>query len=95
MDDPRHPIVDLAAGPADRFPDAGELAEGNLRRSGYLALWQLSCEFHTGVLTLRGRLPSYHLKQVALAAVATVEGVRRIDDQVLVAARSASDGSGR
>jgi hypothetical protein len=41
------------------------------------------------VLTLRGRLPTYYLKQMALAAVAAVEGVRRIDDRVEVAARTA------
>jgi hypothetical protein len=70
-----------------RCPETGELAECRLRRSGYLALQHLSCDFRGGVLTLRGRLPSYYLKQVALAAVATVEGVRRIDDRVEIAGR--------
>jgi osmotically-inducible protein OsmY len=62
------------------------LAEGRLRRSAYLALQHLSCEFRAGVLTLRGRLPSYYLKQVAQALVATVEGVTRVDNQVEVVA---------
>jgi osmotically-inducible protein OsmY len=66
-------------------PETGKLAESRLRRSAYLALQHLSCEFRGGVLTLRGRVPSYYLKQVALAVVATVEGIQRIDDQLEVA----------
>ena len=54
----------------------------------------LSCAFRAGVLTLRGRLPSYYLKQVALAVVATVEGVERINDQVEVATRAVTIASG-
>jgi hypothetical protein len=61
-----------------------EMAESRLRRSAYPALKDLSCDFRAGVLTLRGFLPSYYLKQVALAAVAKVEGVERINDQVEV-----------
>jgi osmotically-inducible protein OsmY len=59
-----------------------ELAEGLLRGNAYLALQHISCDFHAGVLTLRGHLPTYYLKQVALTAVAAVEGVERIDDQI-------------
>lgn len=63
-----------------------EMAEACLRHSAYLALKDLSCEFRGGILTLRGRLPSYYLKQVALAVVAKVDGVERINDQVEVGA---------
>ena len=63
-----------------------EMAETCLRHSAYLALKDLSCEFRGGVLTLRGRLPSYYLKQVALTVVAKVEGVERINDEVEVGA---------
>jgi osmotically-inducible protein OsmY len=63
---------------------AAEQAESKLRRSAYLALQHLSCEAHAGVLTLRGRLPSYYLKQVAQAVVAAVEGVEHIDNQIEV-----------
>ncbi len=75
--------------PAGR-PNTEELAESSLRRSAYLALRQLSCEFRAGVLTLRGRLPSYYLKQMAQAAVAAVEGVERVDNQIEVVAHAAS-----
>jgi hypothetical protein len=84
MDEPTHPMANSAGYPAAHYPGTAELAENKLRRSAYLALQHLSCEFCAGELTLRGRLPSYYLKQVALAVVATVEGVRRIDDQIEV-----------
>ncbi len=35
-----------------------------------------------GVLTVRGCLPSFYLKQVLLAQLKRVEGLDRIDDQV-------------
>jgi hypothetical protein len=86
MDVPQHLIANSAAGPEAQGPETSEEAESRLRRSGYLAMRHLSCAFRAGVLTLRGRLPSYYLKQVALAVVTTVEGVERIDDQIEVAA---------
>lgn len=46
-----------------------------LRRAGYLALWDISCDLHEDRLRLHGRLPSHYLKQVAQAVVAGVEGV--------------------
>jgi osmotically-inducible protein OsmY len=66
-----------ATGPAER-------AEGRLRRAGYPALQHVSCEYHDGVLTLGGRLPTYYLKQVAQEAVAGTEGVRRLDNRIEV-----------
>jgi len=65
-------------------PSLGERAEARLRANAYLALKNISCEFHEGVLTLRGCLPSYYLKQVAQAAVVGVEGVFRIDNRIEV-----------
>jgi hypothetical protein len=84
---------DSVARPAACCPGPGELAESKLRRSGYLAMQHLSCDFRARVLTLRGRLPSCYLKHVALAVVATVEGVARIDDQVEVAPHVATSAS--
>jgi osmotically-inducible protein OsmY len=74
-----------APGTQSRHLDTSELAERRLRGRGYPALQCITCDFRSGVLTLRGQLPTYYLKQVALAAVAAVEGVERIDDQIEVA----------
>lgn len=62
-----------------------ELAENRLRANAYLALKNISCEFHEGVLTLRGCLPSYYLKQVAQEAVVDTEGVQRVENHIEVA----------
>jgi hypothetical protein len=77
MVESQHSMADSVACAAARRSEPGELAESKLRRSGYLAMRHLSCELRAGALTLRGCLPSYYLKQVALAVVATVEGVER------------------
>jgi osmotically-inducible protein OsmY len=63
-----------------------ELAERQLRGNSYLALKNLSCEYRDGALVLRGLLPTYYLKQLAQEAVAHVEGVARIENQIQVLA---------
>jgi hypothetical protein len=63
-----------------------EGAESCLRSNSYLALKNVSCEYCEGVLTLRGCLPSYYLKQMAQTAVARLDGVLRIDNQIEVIA---------
>jgi hypothetical protein len=92
MDESQHPMINSIASPAARCPETGELAASKLRRSGYLAVRHLSCEFHDGVLTLRGSLPSYYLKQIARVTVADVDGVQRINDEIEVVGPSRRGG---
>ena len=54
-------------------------AERALQRSGYLSVRNVRCCYSDGVLTLRGRLPSFFLKQMAQCAVA-----RRLRDEAIV-----------
>jgi hypothetical protein len=63
-----------------------ELAEAELHRGPYRALRNVTCVCRDGTLILYGRLPSYHLKQIAQTAVATLPGVERIDNRIDVAA---------
>src|SRR5262245_33857810 len=63
-----------------------EGAEHRLRSNSYLALKNVSCAFREGVLTLRGCLPSYFLKQMAQTAVNRLEGVQRIVNEIQVVA---------
>jgi len=64
-----------------------QLAEAQLRQSSYSALRNVSCDYRDGVLTLRGELPKYFLKQVAQTLiVANVPEVERVDNQVNVIA---------
>lgn len=64
--------------------NVSERAEERLRSNPYLALKNVSCEYRDGVLTLRGCLPSYYLRQVAQAAVSGMEGVQSVIDCIEV-----------
>ena len=59
-------------------------AERRLRGSSFLALRKICCEYREGILTLRGCLPTYYLKQVAQEVVAEVEGVEKISNDIEV-----------
>jgi osmotically-inducible protein OsmY len=69
-----------------------EVAEGHLRRSGYLALRDIGCTCREGVVTLRGCLPTYYLKQIAQHVVAELEGVCGIINRIEVLASSGRTG---
>lgn len=57
-----------------------------LRRSGYLALRDVSCDVRGGMLSLHGRLPTHYLKQVAQAIAVEVEGVTSVVNRIDVVA---------
>lgn len=59
-----------------------EMAESRLRQNGWLMVRELSCQFRDGVLILRGRLPTDYLKQLAQTAVADLQGVRQIVNEI-------------
>ena len=61
-----------------------DLAERCLHSNPYLALKNISCDLLDGVLFLRGCLPTYYLKLLAQEAVANLDGVDRIDNQIQV-----------
>jgi hypothetical protein len=61
------------------------VAEQGLRSSRYPALKTVSCDYQEGVLVLRGRLPTYYLKQIAQEVVAhQVKGVGRLENRIQV-----------
>jgi osmotically-inducible protein OsmY len=61
-------------------------AQSRLRKSGYHELHFVSCEFHEGVLTLRGRVSSFHLKQVAQELIRRLDGAEEVNNRLEVAA---------
>jgi len=61
-------------------------AQSRLRASGYRQLHFVSCEFHEGVLTLRGHVSTFHMKQVAQTLVRDLDGVGEINNRLEVAA---------
>jgi osmotically-inducible protein OsmY len=66
------------------FQEIAEIAQAVLRRSSYFELHNVSCDFSGGILTLRGRVPTYHLKQLAQASVADVPGVVEVHNRLEV-----------
>lgn len=71
----------------ENFVAANEIAKTAtecLRKSPYKVLTRVSCECRHGVLYLRGRLFSFHEKQVAQEAVATVKGMRQVVNEIEV-----------
>ena len=76
------------------IPAGGTLAESALRgvrqylsKCTYRPLRDIQCEYDDGIMTLRGRVPSYFLKQMAHELVGGVLGVLRVDNQISVASR--------
>jgi len=55
-----------------------------MRRSPYLEVRRVVCEFHEGMLCLRGRVPNYYLKQIAQTVVLGMDGVDEIHNQLEV-----------
>ena len=57
-------------------------ARHRIQRSAYLPLRSLSCDYLQGVLTIRGQVPTYYLKQLAQSLVSTVEGIQEVQNLV-------------
>jgi CheY-like chemotaxis protein len=73
--------------------EAAFAAEFRLHASPYAALKNIACAYDHGVLTLRGSLPSYHLKQLAQETVAGLKGVEHVDNLIEVAEPAGLAGS--
>ncbi|MBW3599857.1 MAG: BON domain-containing protein [Planctomycetes bacterium] len=58
--------------------------QSRLRSSSYYPLRNLECEVRRDVVVLRGRLPSFYLKQVAQELVGSVRGVAEVENAVHV-----------
>jgi osmotically-inducible protein OsmY len=76
------------------FQEIAEMAQAALRRSSYFELHDVSCDFSGGILTLRGCVPTYHLKQIAQASVADVPGVVEVHNRVEVVSPRLSENVG-
>lgn len=69
-------------------------ARQRLRSSSYHALVGVRCELIDGAMVLRGRLPSFHLKQLAQEVVREADTARAIVNEVQVDDRGRSPVSG-
>jgi osmotically-inducible protein OsmY len=55
-----------------------------LRQSGYMQLRRVHVSTRHGQVRLAGRVPTYHLKQVAQQTALGVEGVQTIENHLVV-----------
>lgn len=72
------------AQPAGQWLHAGAEAQRRLQCSSYPAHRRLRCSFRAGVLIVQGRVPSYYVRQLALALVADLDGVDQFVDRLEV-----------
>lgn len=60
--------------------------ESRLRKSGYPDLQRVSCDLCEGVLTLRGRVSTFYMKQVAQTLIGQMDEVGELDNRLEVVA---------
>ena len=65
-------------------PTIVAVAMERLRDSPYKVMRRVSCKCEHGVLFLRGRLFSFHEKQIAQETVASIDGVTQVVNEVEV-----------
>jgi osmotically-inducible protein OsmY len=61
-----------------------DAAKQRLGALWYPELRQIACEYHEGVLTLRGIVSSYFMKQMAQSAIQSINGVEEISNRLEV-----------
>lgn len=64
--------------------DIAEIVSERLAESSYFVLRNVWCDFHEGVLCLRGKVPSYFLKQMAQTIACQVDGVEECMNRIEV-----------
>jgi osmotically-inducible protein OsmY len=64
--------------------DIARTVSERLAESAYFALRSVWCDYHEGILCLRGRVPSYFLKQVAQTIAGQVDGVEECMNRIEV-----------
>jgi osmotically-inducible protein OsmY len=69
--------------PAGRLEPA-RLAESRFRGSSYPELRRVRCDFHEGVLTLRGKVSTFYTTQLAQALAARIPGVEEVVNRIEV-----------
>lgn len=77
----------------DRRGIASSVTE-RLSASPYFRLRSVWCDYHEGVLCLRGRVPTFYLKQVAQTIACQVDGVEECMNRIEVGPGSSPERAG-
>ena len=83
-------MICAAANQSSRSVSVAELVTQRLSMGCPYAFYfrNIECDFGKGVLTLRGRVPTFYLKQVLQARLTDLDGVVEIHNQVDVVSSS-------
>jgi len=73
---------DVTASATGSEPTGASLVHARFQRSPYLPLRNINCSLRDGVLLLRGRVPTYYLKQMAQTIGTSAEGVREVVNEL-------------
>jgi osmotically-inducible protein OsmY len=68
----------------DGFKRVAEAAKQRILHQPHLTSQRIWCEFEDGHLFLRGQVPSFYHKQLAQAAVAGLDGVGQVVNDIEV-----------
>jgi len=60
------------------------IVERAFAANGYMPLDVIEVNVHEGFVTLKGRVPSYYLKQMAQTAIIGHDGIERIQNEIEV-----------
>jgi len=74
----------VMAPPKETRATAEAIVQARFQRSPYLPLQRITCCLDDRVLVLRGRVPTYYLKQLAQTIGSTLGGVRQIVNELHV-----------
>ena len=70
--------------PTERAKGIVTAAKDRLFKQSHLAVQRIWCEFDGGHLILRGQVPSFYHKQLAQVAVADLDGVCQVVNEIEV-----------
>ena len=69
---------------ADKVEQITVVAKQRIVHQPHLAVQRIWCDFEGGRLILRGQVPSFYFKQLAQEAVADLEGVEQVVNEIEV-----------
>ena len=80
----RNRVSDGQSGDSSTAEERNMAANDRLQGSPYRAVRGVLCTYDDGILLLRGQVPSYYHKQLAQEAVAVLDGVTELVNEIKV-----------
>lgn len=74
----------LSAEYGEPLPLTSDRVRQVLAKSPYLPLRDLQCDYDAGVVSLRGKVPTFYLKQLAQTLMQRIAGVEQVANRIEV-----------